>query len=63
MYVPMSYEDVDESNLSIVLWMRTALRFVVECVRNLEARVLRIVFSVRVPEHVFWDVLPALVYC
>ena len=39
--------------------MRTALSFVVECVRNSEARVPQLVFSVTVPEHMFWDVLPA----
>ena len=43
----------------LLWWMRTALRFVVKCARNLEARVPQLVFSVTVPEHMFWDMLPA----
>ena len=55
----ISYNDMSVSNMLPRLWMRTALRFVVECVRNLEARVPQLVFSVTVPEHMFWDMLPA----
>ena len=54
-----SYKDVDVSNMLLPWWMRTALRFVVKCARNLDARVPQLVFSVTVPEHMFWDMLPA----
>ena len=56
-----SYKDVDVSIMVVMLWMRTALRFVVECVRNLTARIPQLVFSVTFPERVFWVLLPALV--
>ena len=39
---------------------RTAPSFVVECVRNLEARASQLVFSATIPEHMFWVLVPAL---
>ena len=59
--MPMSHEDVKVSIMSLLLWMRIALRFAVECVRNLEVHVPQLVFSVTVPEHMFLGMLPALV--
>ena len=39
----------------LLLWLCIAQRFVVERVRNLEARVSATCVSELVPEHMFWD--------